>query len=45
MDKNLAAKLAANAYDIVTQRHTPEAYCNSLVSIYRNLVDLRPENA
>lgn len=38
-NRELAFHLAANAYADVTSLRTPEAYCNSLISIYRNLVD------
>jgi L-malate glycosyltransferase len=38
-NRELAFRLAANAYTDVTSSRTPEAYCNSLISIYRNSVD------
>jgi glycosyltransferase involved in cell wall biosynthesis len=40
-NQNFADQLAANAYHDVTTRHTSEAYCSSLMSIYRELIDAR----
>jgi glycosyltransferase involved in cell wall biosynthesis len=37
-DKELARRLAANASALVSERHTPESYVNSLLAIYRKVV-------